>query len=124
MSASGPQTPARRYKEITQGMTQSVARMRRADQELVHQLTARLGELQAAVTEAETRELLTVLSAATLWQDAVDELRNEVWLRLSKLPEPDPDAKPMDLDYLDAVVEQRYAALHEAVRRRKLLGRR
>jgi hypothetical protein len=124
VTGPGPESPARRYREVTQGMTEAVARMRNADAELVRQLTARLAGLQAAITDAETRELLTVLSASVIWQDALDELRNEHWLPLSRLPKPDPRAKPLDLDNLDAVVERRYEALCEVLRRRALLGRR
>ncbi|MCU1650437.1 MAG: hypothetical protein JWQ60_1586, partial [Pseudonocardia sp.] len=36
----------------------------------------------------------------------------------------DPSASARDLDYLDAVVAQRYETLREAIRRRGLLGRR
>ena len=45
-------------------------------------------------------------------------------MTLSPRPKADPEASARDLDYLDAVVAQRYEALREAIRRRGLLGRR
>ncbi|MDQ2708855.1 MAG: hypothetical protein M3Z25_14990 [Actinomycetota bacterium] len=54
----------------------------------------------------------------------MESLWSESWMTLRPLPRPDPKATPGDLDYLNAVVEQRFQALLEIVRRRPLLGRR
>lgn len=119
----GP-SAARRYKDITAGMTDAVDRMRREDAERATHLQARLVELHEAMEAAAEREALTVLGVALQWESALEALWNEQWLTLRPLPKSDPHASPKDLDYLDAVVAQRYETLREAIRRRSLLGRR
>ena len=123
MTQPGP-SAARRYKDITGGMTEAVARMRREDAERARRLAASLPELHDAMAVAADREELTVLVVALQWESALESLWHEQWMTLRPLPAPDPSASPRDLDYLDAVVAQRYEALAEAVRRRGLLGRR
>jgi DNA-binding FadR family transcriptional regulator len=123
MTQPGP-SAARRYKDITGGMTEAVARMRREDAERSRRLAESLVELHEAMAEAADREALTVLGVALQWESALESLWYEQWMTLRPLPSPDPSASPRDLDYLDAVVAQRYEALREAVRRRGLLGRR
>jgi hypothetical protein len=123
MTAPGPDA-ARRYKDITAGMTAAVDRMRREDAERAARLEAELVDLHDAMEAAAEREALTVLGVALQWESALEALWSEQWLTLRPLPKPDPRAAPHDLDYLDAVVAQRYEALREAIRRRSLLGRR
>lgn len=115
---------ARRYKDITGGMTEAVARMRREDAERARRLADSLVELHEAMSVAADREELTVLGVALQWESSLESLWHEQWMTLRPLPTPDPSGSARDLDYLDAVVAQRYEALREAVRRRSLLGRR
>lgn len=117
-------TAARRYKEITGGMTAAHARLRRADSEKAGVLAARLAEIDAAMEAASQRADLTALGVGLQWEAALESLWSEDWMTLAPLPAPDPNVSPGDLDYLDAVVAQRYEALAEAVRRRTMLGRR
>jgi hypothetical protein len=123
MTQPGP-SAARRYKDITGGMTEAVARMRREDAERARRLADSLVELHEAMSVAADREALTVLGVALQWESALESLWHEQWMTLRPLPAPDLSASPRDLDYLDAVVAQRYETLAEAVRRRGLLGRR
>ncbi len=74
---------------------------------------------------AGERAPLTQLGVELHWEAALEVLWAESWLKLRPRPAPDALADPTDLDALDAEVEQRSAALHEAVRRRRFgLGRR
>jgi len=115
---------ARRYKDITGGMTDAVARLRRSDVERAARLESALGEMQEAMRVAGDRAALTELGVGLQWEAALESLWGEHWMTLRPLPRPDPGASPRDLDYLDAVVAKRYEALVEAIRRRPLLGRR
>jgi hypothetical protein len=115
---------ARRYKDITGGMTEAVDRMRREDAERARKLAAELVALHEEMSAAADREALTVLGVALQWESALEDLWHEQWMTLSPLPKAEAEASARDLDYLDAVVEQRYEALREAIRRRGLLGRR
>ncbi|WP_028926052.1 hypothetical protein [Pseudonocardia acaciae] len=115
---------ARRYKDITGGMNDAVVRMRQADAARAVELEATLADLHDAMEAAAERERLTVLGVALQWESALESLWSEEWLTLRPLPKPDPNAAPRELDYLDAVVAQRYEALREAIRRRPLLRRR
>jgi hypothetical protein len=124
VTGAEPASAARRYKDITGGMNEAVQRMRRADAERARALAGELVELHEAMTASAQREALTVLGVALQWDSVLDELWSEQWMTLSPLPKPDPNARPLDLDYLDDLVTQRFEALREAVRRRGLLGRR
>jgi hypothetical protein len=122
-AAMGPGA-ARRYKDITGGMTDAVDRLRREDAEKARRLADALVELHEAMSAATEREALTVLGVALQWESALESLWHEQWMTLSPLPKPDPGASARDLDYLEAVVAKRYETLREALRRRGLLGRR
>jgi hypothetical protein len=123
VTGSSP-TAARRYKDIIGGMTEAVDRLRREDAERARQLSDSLVELHERMAAAVDREALTVLGVALQWESALELLWHEQWMTLSPMPKPDPNALARDLDYLEALVAQRYETLREAVRRRGLLGRR
>jgi hypothetical protein len=120
----GGESAARRYREITGGMSEAVARMRRDDADRANQLSHELVGLHERMSRANDRAALSALVVALQWQSALDELATEQWMALRPMPKPDPDAQPHELDYLDAVVAQRFEALREAVRKRGLIGRR
>jgi hypothetical protein len=115
---------ARRYKDITGGMTDAVARMRRSDIERAARLESGLPEMEEAMRVAGERAALTELGVGLQWEAALESLWGEHWMTLRPLPRPDPKTPARDLDYLDAVVGKRYEALVDAIRRRPLLGRR
>lgn len=117
-------TAARDYKDITGGMTDAVARVRRQDTERATQLGEELVELQDRMHAAGNRATLSEIVTLVRWELAMEALWAESWMTLRPLPLPDPNAAPGDLDYLDAVVEQRFQALLAVVGRRPLLGRR
>jgi hypothetical protein len=123
VTATGP-SAARRYKDIIGGMTEAVDRLRREDTERARRLADSLVGLHEEMATAVDREALTVLGVALQWESALELLWHEHWMTLSPMPKPDPAPPTEDLDYLDAVVTQRYEALSDAVRRRGLLGRR
>ncbi|HEY2203445.1 MAG TPA: hypothetical protein VGH99_03055 [Pseudonocardia sp.] len=125
MNGSGA-TPgaARRYRETIGTITESMTRLRAEDGERAKELAERLVELREEMERAVEQEALTVLGTALQWDSALDLLWHEQWMTLSPIPRPDPATSPKDLEYLEAVVAQRYEALGEAIRRRALLGRR
>jgi hypothetical protein len=123
VTATGP-SATRRYKDIIGGMTEAVDRLRRDDAERARRLADSLVGLHEEMAKAVDREALTVLGVALQWESALELLWHEQWMTLSPVPKPDRAPPSQDLDYLDAMVTQRYEALCEAVRRRGLLGRR
>lgn len=114
---------ARRYKDIIGGMTEAVERLRHEDAARAATLEGALVELHEAMEAAGDRAALSELGVALRWESALEHLWHEQWLTLSPLPKPDLRASPRDLEYYEAVVEQRYEALEEAIRKR-VLGRR
>lgn len=117
-------TAARGYKDITGGMSDAVARMRRHDIACAARLSEQLVERDEDMRTAANRAALSELAVYLWWESAMESLWGESWMTLRPMPLPDPHADPRDLAYLDAVVEQRFDALMEIVRRRPLLGRR
>ncbi|HEY9413939.1 MAG TPA: hypothetical protein VIQ30_04205 [Pseudonocardia sp.] len=115
---------ARRYKDITGGMTDAVARMRRSDIEVAARLESALPEMEEAMRVAAERAALSELGVGLQWEAALESLWGEHWMTLRPLPRPDRRVAPRDLDYLDAVVAKRYETLVGLIRRRPVLGRR
>jgi hypothetical protein len=120
----GVADPPRRYREIMGEVTEAVARLRADDERRAIGVSRRLAQLRREMAAASDREALTLAGVTLHWEAALESLWHEQWMALSPLPDPDPDASPRDLEYLEAVVAQRAEALREAVRRRPLLGRR
>ncbi len=117
-------TAARRYREITGELTETVERIRRADQARAAELLARLGELDEVMTRAAERAALTRLGVQLHWEAALEALWTEHWMTLRPLPEPNGSAVVRDLDELDARVEARYQQLLDTLQRRGLALRR
>ncbi|WP_028936746.1 hypothetical protein [Pseudonocardia spinosispora] len=116
--------PARRYKEITSGMSDAVEDMRLRDAALARALEDRLVELQEQMEAAADAELHTLIGVELQWETALTELYHEQWMTMRTLPKQDPAVPPGRLDYLYDVTIQRFEALMEALRQRPPLGRR
>lgn len=117
-------TAARRYREITGELTETVERIRRADQAHAAELLGRLGELDEAMTRAAERAALTRLSVNLHWEAALEALWDEQWMTLRPLPAPNAPTVVRDLDELDTRMELRYQELVDALHRRGLPLRR
>jgi hypothetical protein len=110
---------ARRYKEVVAGITATADALRERDRERAAALARRLVQLEDDMLRAGERAALTRLGVELAWEAALEALWVESWMKLRPRPGPDPRGVPADLADLDAEVEQRSAALQEAVRRRR-----
>ena len=115
---------AREYKEVIAGITAAAEALRVRDRERAAELARELVGLADAMQGAGERAALTRLGVELHWEAALEALWVESWMKLRPRPGPDPRADPADLDALDVEVEERAAALQEAVRRRFGLPRR
>lgn len=116
---------AREYKEIIAEISAAVEGVRERDRERAAALARELVGLREAMQQATKRVELTRIGAEMQWQEALEALWAESWLRLRTRPGPDPRADPAQLDRWQAELEHRGAELKEAVRRRRFgLGRR
>ena len=64
------------------------------------------------------RARLTASVVQLHWEEALEVLWAESWLKLRPLPDPDPGADPARLEDYDAEVHHRAEELRELVRRR------
>jgi hypothetical protein len=117
------ESAARRYKEIVAGVTAAAESLRELDRARAAVLARQLAERDAEMLRAGERAALTRLGIELHWEAALEALWVESWMKLRPRPGPDPSADPADLDALDAEVEEAAARLHDAVRRRWMLGR-
>lgn len=117
---------ARRYKELADGNTEAVRRMREHDREVAEQLRRRLGETEQALAAAVARERVSKLAVRLHWESAAELLWGERWLRIGDRPEPVVPAEltPEAAERADAEVGRTYDALRDAVRKPTVLPRR
>jgi hypothetical protein len=114
----------RRYKELADGNTEAVRRLREHNRAVAEKLRTRLAEVDRELAEAIERERVARLAVRLHWESAVESLWAEKWLPLE--PEPDPAPPPPGMDTLraDAEVARTYDILREALRKPALLPRR
>lgn len=118
-------TAARRFREVTADLTEAVERHRAADRERAAELAARQVERRERMVRAGEREALARLAITLRWEAVLDALWDEQWMPLRPMPGPNPDAAGADLDTCDLVVDARYEALLDLLRKRRLgAGRR
>lgn len=118
-SGSSAQPDSARYKEIVAGITEAAEALREHDRERAGELARRLVALDAGMLRAGEAAALTRMSVELHWEAAMESLWTESWMTLRPRPGPDPRADPADLPALDIDVEEKAAALQEAVRRRR-----
>ena len=123
MSAADGQSAGRAYKDVVAGIGEAAEKLRAADREKAAELALDLVALEKGMLAAGERAALTHLAVELSWEDALEALWVESWMKLRPRPDPAPGADPAELDRLDAEVEQRRDDLMAAVRRRFGLGR-
>ena len=109
---------ARRYKDVIAELTGAGDSLTARNRARTEVLTAELTRRDAEMVRAGDRFRVTGYFVELHWEAAVAALWVESWMTFRPRPEPDPGADPADLDALDMQVEQRAAALQEAVRSR------
>lgn len=112
-----------RYKEIIAGVTEATARMRARDAERNAELVASLGRSQEQVAEISEREQMVRFGAALQWEQAMKQLWNETWLRMSPFPKPDESVAIRPQSEYNAAMEEAYQALEDSLQKRTLLRR-
>jgi hypothetical protein len=117
---------ARRYKELADGNTEAVQRIREHDKAAAEELRQRLGDADKALAAAVERERVSKLSVRLHWESAAELLWAERWVEVGEQPAP---TMPADVtrdaaDRADAEVGRTYDALRDALRKAGLLPRR
>ncbi len=117
---------ARRYKELADGNTEAVARIREHDKAASEALKANLADADKALAAAVERERVSRLSVRLHWESAQELLWAERWVEVGEQPAP---SVPVDVtqeaaDRADAEVGRTYDALRDALRKAGLLPRR
>lgn len=113
-------TAARRFREITADLTEAVERHRIGDRERAAELAVRQVELREWMLRAGEREALTRVAITLRWEAVLDALWAEQWMPLRPIPGPNSAAAGSDPDSCDQVVDARYEALLDLLRKRRL----
>jgi hypothetical protein len=110
------ESAAARYKEITAIATTAAKRLRRHEMDKI----ARLEDEVAAYrerTEAADAEHEKVVEAVRLrWDEAMEELWNERWMRVTQMPSADTSAAPAKAADAIRMVQTAYLELRGALR--------
>jgi hypothetical protein len=114
----------RRYKELADLNTAAVLRMREHNQEVVKKLRVRLAQVDEELARAIEQEWLVRFTVRLNWENAVDSLWSERWLKLGPQPGPARPPPGMTMAQADAEVSRTFEALQEALRKPALLPRR
>jgi hypothetical protein len=116
----------RRYKELAEGNTDAVRRMREHDRTVADRLRRKLDDTDRALAEATAREWASRVGVRLHWESVTEALWAERWLPVG--PQPDPIEPPpgtrLTADQADAEVGRTYDVLRDALRRAALLPRR
>lgn len=115
-SAGGPErAAAARYKEITSVATEAVDRMHEHERKKAAGLEDEVAAGQERIEEAQRRENEVAEGVRLRWDGALEALWNERWLRVTRMPNPDPDAAPAPAEESLRAVQVAYLALHDAL---------
>jgi len=109
---------ARRYKEILAEITAAAGALREQDGRRAAELRVELIGLEDEMLRAGERARLTDSVVQVHWENALDLLWAESWMKLRPRPEPNPKADPTRLYAYDAEVHRLADALRVVVRRR------
>ncbi len=118
-------TAARAYKDVIASVTAGLEAGADRNAERVAELRRSVESLHKELREASDRHIITRLTGELAWDNALDVLWGETWMTMRPFPAPRPLAKASDitvaaLTALNLAVEERSAALRDAVQGRRL----
>ncbi|MBA8826772.1 hypothetical protein FHX42_004151 [Saccharopolyspora lacisalsi] len=116
-SAGGPERAAAHYKEITSVATEAVDRTHEHERKKAAGLEDEVAAGQDRIETAQQRENEVAEGVRLRWDGALEALWNERWLRVTRMPKPDPDAAPAPAEESLRAVQVAYLALRNALDR-------
>lgn len=120
---SEPTSAAQRYKQIVAGLDDAARAAQERDRERAAELAPLAAQTHDELVRSGDRAALTRAGVELRWEAVVKALWAERWFLLRPPPEPNREAHPDHLDFLDRRVETAYEALLAAIRRRLSLRR-
>ncbi len=115
---SEPTSAAQRYKQIVAGLDDAAHAVAERDRARAGELGPLAGQTHDELVRSGDRAALTRAGVELRWEAVVEALWAERWFLLRPPPEPNREAHPDHLDFLDRKVETAYDALLAATRRR------
>ncbi|MDR7301462.1 hypothetical protein [Haloactinomyces albus] len=118
MSEVPPGEPYRaveRYKEITAMATSAVDRTHELERKRAARLEDATTARQERTAEAEQQEEQVTEAVRLRWNAAMEALWDERWMRVTRMPAPDPSAPAATPDESIHSVQAAYLDLHEAL---------
>lgn len=110
-----PEQAAARYKEITAIATGAVDRMHEHERKKVARLEDDVAAGHERIAEAEQREADVAEGVRLRWDGAMEALWNERWMRVTRMPKPDPAAPHATPEESIRAVQTAYLALRDAL---------
>lgn len=116
------QVPAAvRYKELMALADAAAQRLRRHESERVEELTGEVATGQKRIEQAEAQREQVRDGVRRRWDEAMEELWEERWMRVTPMPEPDLSAEPATPEGPIRSVQNAYLRLRQALSMRRPL---
>ena len=116
------QVPAAvRYKELMALADAAAQRLRRHESERVEELTGEVATGQKRIEQAEAQREQVRDGVRRRWDEAMEELWEERWMRVTPMPEPDLSAEPATPEDPIRSVQNAYLRLRQALSMRRPL---
>lgn len=116
------QVPAAvRYKELMALADAAAQRLRRHESERVEELTGEVASGQKRIEQAEAQREQVRDGVRRRWDEAMEELWEERWMRVTPMPEPDLSAEPATPEDPIRSVQNAYLRLRQALSMRRPL---
>lgn len=116
------QVPAAvRYKELMALADAAAQRLRRHESERVEELTGEVATGQKRIEQAEAQREQVRDGVRRRWDEAMEELWEERWMRVTPMPEPDLSAEPATPEGPIRSVQNVYLRLRQALSMRRPL---
>lgn len=109
-------TAAARYKEITEIATSAAKRLQRHETDKIAELEDHVAAGQERMAAADAEHDEVVEAVRLRWDEAMEELWNERWMRVTQMPGADTSAAPAKRDRAIRPVQAAYLELRGALR--------
>ena len=121
MTEADQVSAAVRYKELVALADEAAQRLRRHEADRVEELAGEVAAGNKRIEEADAQLEQVRDGVRKRWDEAMEELFNERWMRVTPMPEPDLSAEPDTPEGPIRSVQNAYLRLRQALDMRKPL---
>lgn len=113
---------AERYKELVAVATDAVDRLHHRERQRAAQLEEELATEHDRLERAEQQRQQVIDGVRLRWNAAMEALWEERWMRVTRIPQPEPSARPASPEEAIKSVQQAYLELYEEINKGRRSG--